>query len=145
MESELSKDFAQMVPSKLGFMQEINKARDSEDDEAEGNLAQLQADVVKCEAAVSEAKVLLKVASAVILNLETEHANLISQLPQYEAQKKEAAAKRDFKLAGKFLKVIKDATSRLKDCEEELLGEAAERKKSNWPSNTMNLERKLVS
>jgi hypothetical protein len=91
-------------------------------------LAQSQADVVKCEAAVSEAKILLKAATATINNLEAEHVNLIADIPTLEAQKKAAATKRDFKAASKASKEIKDATARLKECEEELVGEATEKK-----------------
>lgn len=132
METELSlcKKFAGMVATKLGFMENDTKSKELEDAENEGNLAQLQADVVKCEAACSEAKVLAKAAMAVISSLETERSMLIVRIPELEAEKKSAAARRDFKAASKASKEIKDATTRLQECEDELGGEAAEKKKA---------------
>jgi hypothetical protein len=91
-------------------------------------LSQLQADVVKCKAAVSKAKILLKAATAGIHNLEREHGHLISNIPDLEAQKKVAATKLDFKAASKASKEIKDAAAHLKKCKEELVGEAANHK-----------------
>jgi len=127
-ELKLCKDFAGMVSTKLGFMHKDEKSTEADDAAAESNLAQLQADVVKCEAACSEAKVILKAATATVHNLEAEHSRLIALVPQLEAEKKAAAAKRDFKAASKASKEIKDATTRLKECEEELVGEASDKK-----------------
>jgi chromosome segregation ATPase len=129
-ELKLSKEFAEMVPTKIGFLEDeaANAQEKDDDDKKEGDLAQLQADVVKCEAAVSEAKILLKAATGFIRNLDSEYGQLIAKIPDLEAQKKAAAAKRDFKAAGKASKDIKDATARLKECEQELVGEAANRK-----------------
>ncbi len=124
------KEFAGMVSTKLGFMQKDGKSKEADDAQAESNLAHLQADVVKCEAACSEAKIILKAATAAVNNLEAEHSRLVSRVPQLEAEKKAAAAKRDFKAASKASKEIKDATARLKECEEELVGEAADKKKA---------------
>lgn len=129
-ELKLCKEFAGMVSTKLGFMQKDTKSKEADDAEAESNLAQLQADVVKCEAACNEAKVILKAAVATVNNLEAEHSRLVAWVPQLEAEKKAAAAKRDFKAASKASKEIKDATARLKECEEELVGEAADKKKA---------------
>jgi hypothetical protein len=132
MEQELilCKEFAGRVSTKLGFMQNDTKSKEAEDAETEGNLAQLQADVVKCEAAWSEAKVLAKAATAAIANLENELSMLTARVPELEAEKKAAAGRRDFKAASKASKEIKDAMTRLKECEEELTGEAAEKKKA---------------
>jgi hypothetical protein len=124
-ELKLCKEFAGLVSTKLGFMQ-----KEAEDAEKEGDLAQLQADVVKCEAACSEAKVVLKAAIASVSNLEAEHSMLIARVPRLESEKQAYAAKRDFKAASKASKDIKDATARLKECEEELIGEAADKKKA---------------
>jgi hypothetical protein len=126
-ELKLTKEFAEMIPSKVGFLEEASQQEDSKETE-EGDLAKLQADVVRCEAAVSEAKIVLKAAKAAIANLESELATLAARIPQAEAQKKNAAASRDFKAASKASKEIKDATSRLKECHEELVGEATSRK-----------------
>jgi hypothetical protein len=99
----------------------------NEDDDASAGLAQLQANVVKAEAAASEAKIVLKVATAALKNLESERLQLSSKIPELEAAKKAAAAKRDFRAASNASKEIKDATARLKECEEELTGEAAQK------------------
>lgn len=129
-ELQMCKEFAGMVPTKLGFMQDEMKTNGVEEANEESDLAQLQADVVKCEAAKNEAKLLLKAATAAIVSLEKEHAFLIARIPQLEADKKAAAVKRDFKAASKASKEIKDATARLKECEEELVGDAADKKKA---------------
>lgn len=126
-ELKLTKEFAEMIPAKVGFLEVMSEEKDANDAE-EGNLAQLQADVVKCEAAVSEAKIVLKAATGTITSLESELATLAASIPQLEAHKKSAAASRDFKAASKASKEIKDATSRLKECQEELVGDAADRK-----------------
>eukprot|EP00934_Nitzschia_sp_Nitz4_P007786 Nitzschia sp. Nitz4//scaffold75_size92586//40366//43833//NITZ4_004853-RA/size92586-processed-gene-0.43-mRNA-1//-1//CDS//3329557699//7776//frame0 len=128
-ELAMCKDFASVVPTKLGFMDDKLVA-DPEDPAAESELAQLQADVVKCEAAVSEAKALVKATGVSISNLEAEHEMLVVKIPQLEAEKKMAAAKRDFKAASKASKEIKDASARLKECEAELVGDILEKKKS---------------
>ncbi|KAL3925146.1 MAG: hypothetical protein SGILL_000604 [Bacillariaceae sp.] len=127
-ELKLSKDFCELIPEQLGFMDD-EKNDDKDEDCEEGDLAQLQADVVKCEAAVSEAKILLKAATSVLLNLQAEHDGLVARIPQLESLKKDAAAKRDFKSASKASKEIKDASARIKECEEELNGEAKSKKK----------------
>ncbi|KAL3927549.1 MAG: hypothetical protein SGBAC_013041 [Bacillariaceae sp.] len=129
LESELkfTKEFAEMIPEKVGFLEESPNGEKSDQDD-EGDLASLQADVVKCEAAASEAKIVLKAANSTIANLESELALLASKIPQLEATKKSAAASRDFKAASKASKEIKDATGRMKECQEELLGDAANRK-----------------
>jgi hypothetical protein len=118
-ELTLAKEFTDMVSEQLGI---------AEHEEDEGNLAQLQADVVKCEAAVSEAKVMLKAATAAIRNLEAEHEVLVKNIPDLESVKKAAATKRDFKTASKASKEIKDATTRLAQVVEELMGSASEKK-----------------
>lgn len=129
METELTlcKELAGMVSTKLGFMLSDSKSKEAEDAENEGNLAQLQANVVKCEAACSEAKILFKASKAAVAKLETEHSILTARIPQLEEEKKSAAAKRDFKAASKASKEIKDSTTRLRECEEELAGESAEK------------------
>jgi len=128
-ELKLSKQFCELIPKQIGFMDD-EKKEENQQDENEGDLAQLQAEVVKCEAAVSEAKILLKAATSAITNLEAERDSLRVKIPELEALKKEAATKRDFKAASKASKEIKDATARLKECEEELDGEAASKKKA---------------
>ena len=99
-----------------------------QDLESDGDFAQLQADVVKCEAAVSEGKQLLKAAEAAFAALENERDALERLIPGLERTKNSAAARRDFKAAGNASKQIKEATARLKECHEELSGEAKVRK-----------------
>ena len=101
-----------------------------QDLESDGDFAQLQADVVKSEAAVSEGRQILKAAEAALSDLKDEQDSLMKQIPLLEEEKTAAAARRDFKAAGKASKQIKDATARLKECQEELSGEARERKDS---------------
>lgn len=99
-----------------------------QDLESDGEYAQLQADVVKSEAAVSEGRQILKAAEAALSELKEERDSLLKQIPLLEKTKTEAAACRDFKAAGKASKQIKDAKARLMECQEELSGEATERK-----------------
>lgn len=99
-----------------------------QDLESDGDFAQLQADVVKSEAAVSEGKQMLKAADAALSDLKEERDDLLTQIPVLEETKTAAAARRDFKAAGKASKQIKDATARLKECQEKLSGEARDRK-----------------
>ncbi|KAG7352872.1 UvrB/UvrC motif-containing protein [Nitzschia inconspicua] len=127
-ELRLAKEFCELIPEHFGFMDDTKIDQEEGKDGEEGDLAQLQADVVKCEAAVSEAKIILKAATSVLSTLQTERDSLIARIPELEAIKKNAAAKRDFKSASKASKEIKDATSRIKECEEELSGEAASKK-----------------
>ena len=98
-----------------------------EDEEVDGNLAQIQADVVKCEAAVSEAAHLVKAAEANLVGLDGESKRILEKLPKLEEEKTKAAAKRDFKTAGKASKEIKEASIRLKELEDTLINEAKEK------------------
>lgn len=100
-----------------------------ENEEADGDLAQLQADVVKCEAAVAEANQRVKSTEATLVTLDGESRRLLEKLPKLEEEKKTAAAKRDFRTAGKASKEIKEASARLKDLEETLIDEAKEARK----------------
>lgn len=123
-EITLASTFRDIVSKEIGFDNNRN-----EEKEADGEMAGLQADVVKCEAAVAEAKQLVKVADAALISLDYEYRIIQSKLPQLEVTKKEAATTRDFKTAGQASKEIKEATMRLEMCEKELAGEAQMRKK----------------
>ena len=101
-------------------------AETSSDDE----LAHLQANVVKCEASVSESKAALKAVAMALHNLEEEVQQLEAKIPQLEETKKAAAGRRDFKAAGKASKEIKEASARLAECREELESDAATRKEA---------------
>ena len=100
-----------------------------EDEEIDGNLAQIQADVVKCEAAVSEAAQLAKAAEATLVSLDGESRRLQEKLPKLEEEKSKAAAKRDFKTAGRASKEIKEFSARLQELEDKLISEAKMRHK----------------
>ncbi|GKY91802.1 hypothetical protein MPSEU_000151900 [Mayamaea pseudoterrestris] len=110
-EMELAETFGEIIAKEvgLGFV--------SSDDEVEnGDLAQMHTEVVKCEAAVSEAKTVLKTTSATLSNMEDEIKTLETRIPLLEETKKECAAKRDFKGAGVASKEIKEAISRVNEC-----------------------------
>jgi len=125
-ELKLSREFSEIIPAKVGFM--VESEAEENDSEDEGSLAQLKANVVKCEGAVDAAKKELKMATMAIQNLETERDVLMANIPVLEKQKKAAAAGRDFKSAGKYSKEIKDAASRIKECEDELNDDAKAKK-----------------
>jgi 5-methylcytosine-specific restriction endonuclease McrA len=57
-ELRLAKEFHHLISRQLGFTDDMALGEGGR-----GDLAQLQADVVKCEAAVGEAKILLKSAN----------------------------------------------------------------------------------
>jgi hypothetical protein len=129
-ELKLSKEFSQIIPTQLGFMDDEESEAEEKDSDDEGSLAQLKANVVKCEGAIDVAKKTLKMASAAIQNLQSELDMLVARIPELETHKKAAAAGRDFKAAGKFSKEIKDATARIKVCEDELNGDTKAKKAS---------------
>ena len=122
-EISLATTFQDIVAKEIGFDNNRNEKK-----EADGEMAGLQADVVKCEAAVSEAKQLLKIAESTLLGMDHELKTLQTRLPALEAAKKDAASARDFKAAGQLSKEIKEATLRLQTVEQELSGDAEMRK-----------------
>jgi hypothetical protein len=128
-ELKLSKEFSQIIPTQLGFMDEESESEEKDDDD-EGSLAQLKANVVKCEGAIDVAKKTLKMASMAIQNLQSERDMLVARIPELETQKKAAATGREFRAAAKFSKEIKDDTARIKVCEEELNGDTKAKKAS---------------
>jgi hypothetical protein len=115
--------FESIVAKEIGFEAVSEEGGESNDD-----LTQLRAEVVKCEAAIGEAKEYLIVTSSVLASLEEECTSLDLRIPQLEETKKAAAARRDFKAAGKASKEIKEATARLEECKDQLMDEADERK-----------------
>ena len=84
----------------------------------------MDGEVLKCEAAVDEAKHNLLSAEAAIETLQEEVSAIEVRLPILEAEKKTAVSKRDFKSAGKAWEEIKDALARKEQCETELMEEA---------------------
>jgi hypothetical protein len=95
----------------------------------DGDNRSVDADVLKYEAVVNEANQCVLAAEANISNLQEELSNIEIRVPILEADKKNAASKRDFKAAGQASKEIKDALARKEQCEGELAGEAMERKR----------------
>ena len=95
----------------------------------DGDDGSADADVLKYEAVVNEANQCVLAAEAKISNLQEELSNIEVRVPILEAEKKNAASKRDFKAAGQASKEIKDALARKEQCEGELAGEAMERKR----------------
>ena len=87
------------------------------------------AEVLKYEAVLNEANQCVLVAEANIANLREELSSIEIRVPILEAEKRNAASKRDFKAAGQASKEIKDALVRKDQCEGELAGEAMERKR----------------
>jgi hypothetical protein len=128
-ELKLSKQFSHIIPTQLRYIEKESQAEQAEIDDEEA-LAQLQADVVKCEGAASNAKKSLKIATEAIQKLQSEYDSILLRIPELEKEKKAAAAKRDFKAAGKASKEIKEAESRIKNIEDELNGDAKIKKAS---------------
>ena len=96
-------------------------------DDVVDEVAIAQAEVVKHEAAADEANEILMAAKAHIDSLVDEISSIDVRLPILEAEKKDAASKRDFKAAGKASKAIKEMVARKETCEEELNNEAIDR------------------
>lgn len=87
-------------------------------------------EVLKYEAVLNEANQKFMAAEANISSLQEELSEIEVRVPILEAEKKNAASKRDFKLAGQASKNIKDALARMECIQTELVGEAMERKQS---------------
>jgi len=119
-EIEMTRKFKDITANEVTF-EHIRETSEAED----GDLAQLQVNVVKCEAAVSEAAQLVKASEESLSSLENENKSIIERLPSLDAEKKQAAAKRDFRTAGRASKEIKEAQARLKELGETLISEAA--------------------
>ena len=126
MMDEIKKEIGYACTFRYIVSEEVNfddARKDGSEEDQE--LAQLQADVVKTQATFAEANTLLKAAEAKLVELDGERKRLEARVPKLEEQKKSAAAKRDFKTAGKASKEIKEAKARLELLESELLEEAA--------------------
>jgi len=98
-------------------------------EETSSESRELQAEVLKCEAAADEANQVLVASKAKVNNLKDEIDQIDRLIPDLEEQKKNAAASRDFKSAAKASKEIKEVSARKERLREELDGEAVERQK----------------
>jgi hypothetical protein len=110
-----------------------------------GDDGSADAEVLKYEAVLNEANQMVLAAEANISNLLEELSTIEVRMPILEAEKKNAASKRDFKAAGQASKEIKDALARKEQCQGELAGEAMERKliaKEDLEKVTAKLEEK---
>lgn len=85
-------------------------------------------EVLKYEAIMNEASQNVLAAESNIAKLQEELSAIEIRIPILEAEKKVAAANRDFKSAGQASKEIKDAISHKEQCQAQLAGEALERK-----------------
>jgi len=119
-EVKIARDFEEIISDKLNDSLAIG----------EEHISTLDSEVLKFEVAVDEANHNLVSAQAIIDDLEEEMTSIDTRIPILEAEKKMAASKRDFKAAGKASKEIKDALARKEQCEAQLAGEAAQRKKA---------------
>jgi hypothetical protein len=136
-ELDLAETFGEIVAKEIGLGMLPN-----DEDELNGDLAQMHTEVVKCEAAVSEAKLVLKSTSSTLSSMENEIETLETRIPILEETKKQCATKRDFKGAGVASKEIKDATSRVKECHD-AIDEVRERNLSAQ-TNLKQLEEELA-
>jgi len=118
-EIELADTFESIVAKEMNF-------EDGEKQEMSDDMAELQAQVVKRQGTLQEATEALSQAEKAMSSLETELSTLQARIPQLEEQKKAAAAKRDFKTAGKASKEAKEAAARVAECQNLLTGEALE-------------------
>lgn len=123
-EVEMADTFESIVAKEIGF-----EASAQEESEMDDELAQMQAEVVKCEAAVNEAKQVFKIIVNELQSLQEEKSELEARIPQLEEMKKNAAGRRDFKVASQASKDAKEATARLREVEEELANGAQEKVK----------------
>ncbi len=85
-------------------------------------------EVMKYEAIFNEASQNVLAAETNIAKLKEEISAIEVRIPILEAEKKTAAANRDFKSAGQASKEIKDAVLHKEQCQAQLAGEALERK-----------------
>ena len=119
-ESTTAKDFEEIVSSAFAESAVRNGA-------GLPSLDSVDSEVSKYEAAVNEANQTMIAAEANIASLKEELSAVEMRVPILEDLKKSAAAKRDFKAAGKASKEIKDSLARKEQCQSELAGEAMER------------------
>lgn len=119
-ESTTAKDFEEIVSSAFAESAVRNG-------EGSPSLDGVDSEVLKYEAAVNEANQNMIAAEANIASLKEELSAIEMRVPILEDLKKSAAAKRDFKAAGKASKEIKDSLARKEQCQSELAGEAMER------------------
>lgn len=110
------------------FVGLISHAFKDDSGDAEGEQPDsLDGEVLKFEAVVAEASQNVVAAEAAIKSLNDELETIAVRVPIFEAEKKQAASKRDFKAAGKASREIKNALARKEKCEADLAGEAGDR------------------
>lgn len=123
-ESLIAEQLASVISKEVIVTNSTNDTAPNEE------VVKAQAEVLRCEALADEANQILNAAKSVIDNLRDEISTIEVRLPILEAEKKQAASKRDFKAAGKASKTIKELIARKESCETELNGDAVERQTS---------------
>ena len=117
-EGATAKEFVSLISH--AFKDDFGDAEGEQPDSLDG-------EVLKFEAVVAEASQNVEAAEAAIKSLNEELETIGVRVPILEAEKKQAASKRDFKAAGKASKEIKNALARKEKCEADLAGEAGDR------------------
>ena len=138
-ESAIAKEFVGLISH--AFKDDSGDAEEVQPDSLDG-------EVLKFEAVVAEASQNVVAAEAAIKSLNEELETIGVRVPILEAEKKQAASKRDFKAAGKASKEIKDALARKEKFEADLAGEASDRlrfTKDELEKITAILEQKKIA
>ena len=119
-----------VLSQEITIMSDEDEKKQNTTEQENGNhySEEWEMDVLKCEAALVEANQLLTAAQSSINSLRDEIDQIDVSIPILEDLKKSAASKRDFKAAGKASREIKEAIAKKERLEEELNGEAQERK-----------------
>ena len=130
-EVEMAETFQAIVAKEIGFdvlgEDKSTNGAEPQPQEEETDSSTDNGKLVDCEAAVIEAKEVVQATESSLQDLEREQVQLQDKLPQLEELKKAAAAKRDFRSAGKFSKEIKESQSRLHELQTNELVHAQER------------------
>ena len=138
-EVDMAETFQSIVAKEIGFdilgedddddqkTKQREEAGDNTEEGKDEEGQQQDAKVVDCEAAVIEAKEVLQATETSLEALEGEQRRIEEKLPQLEELKNSAAAKRDFRAAGKYNKEIKESQSRLQELQTREVVQAQER------------------
>lgn len=121
-ERAIAKKFEEMASSAFEEIDADEVTGETSDD------CSVDCEVLKYEAIMNEASQNALAAEANIAKLMEELSAIEVRIPILEAEKKLAAANRDFKSAGQASKEIKDAVAHREQCQAQLAGEAVERK-----------------
>ena len=143
-EIDAAKALQRVLSQEITIVNDENKSNMTEQEKGNHYSEEWEMDVLKCEAAMVEANQLLTAAQSSMNSLKEEIDQIDVSIPILEDLKKKAASKRDFKAAGKASREIKEAIAKKERLEEELNGEAQERKE-NAAAALESLSRELDS